>query len=472
MTDSTKPKVIKEKTRIAEQPAKERVKNFREVALGYTNEEALAEAKRCLECKNPPCVKGCPVEVDIPGFIGLLKEGDPEAAISRIKETNILPAVCGRVCPQENQCEEVCVLAKKFEPVAIGRLERYVADMELKGAAKAPGATAASSGKKVAVVGGGPAGLTIASDLARFGHAVDIFEALHEPGGVLVYGIPEFRLPKEVVKKEIEVLEKMGVRIKTNQVVGQLVTVEELEQEYDAVFLGIGAGLPLFMGIDGENLNGVYSANEFLTRVNLMKAYRFPEFDTPIKKGKKVAVVGGGNVAMDSARTALRLGAEVVYLIYRRSDDEMPARAEETEHAREEGIVFKTLTNPGKILGKDGWVSGIECVSMELGEADESGRRRPIPIPGSEHTIEVDTVIMALGTRANPLIPASTPHLRVTKRGYIETNDEGKTSLSKVYAGGDIVTGSATVIEAMGAGRVAAAAIQKVLTKNGAKRQG
>ncbi|HEY4686733.1 MAG TPA: NADPH-dependent glutamate synthase [Candidatus Subteraquimicrobiales bacterium] len=463
MAEKTKTKIRPDKVKMSEQDPKKRIKNFEEVALGYADEQAILEAERCLQCKNPPCVKGCPVEVDIPGFIARLKEKDFEGAIRRIKETNILPAVCGRVCPQEDQCEAACVLAKKFEPVAIGRLERFAADKELAGKVTVPVVVTKSTGKKVAVVGAGPAGLTIASDLAKQGHKVVIFEALHEPGGVLTYGIPEFRLPMKIVQSEIEGLKKMGVEIKTNTVVGKLITVKELLNDFDAVFLGIGAGLPLFMNIPGENLNGVYSANEFLTRVNLMKAYLFPEYDTPIKRAKKVAVVGGGNVAMDSARTALRLGAEKVYLVYRRSEEEMPARIEEVHHAQEEGIIFQTLTNPVEILGKDNFVTGIKCVKMELGEPDESGRRRPIPIPGSESVIDVDAVIMAIGTRANPLVPSTTSDLKLNKWGYIEADDVGKTSLEKVYAGGDIVTGSATVILAMGAGRTAARVINKNL---------
>jgi glutamate synthase (NADPH/NADH) small chain len=456
-----------EKTKMPQQDAKKRGRNFDEVALGYSEEDALKEAERCLQCKRPTCMLGCPVEIDIPAFIDHIREGDFGAAIMKLKEKNCLPAVCGRVCPQEDQCEKYCVLAKKYEPVGIGRLERFAADWErAKGNGETPD-TKKTTGKKVAVVGSGPAGLTVAGDLALLGHKVTIFEALHKPGGVLVYGIPEFRLPKKIVEKEIEYVKKLGVEIKTSMVIGKVLAIDDLldSEGYDGVFIGTGAGFPIFMGIPGENLNGVYSANEFLTRSNLMKAYLFPEYDTPIKRGRTVAVVGGGNVAMDSARTALRLGADQVYLVYRRSEIEMPARKEEVEHAKEEGIIFRLLTNPTQILGCDGWVTGMECCQMELGEPDASGRCRPIPMGGSEFVLDVDVVIMAVGTRANPLIPQGTRDLKLTDRGYIKANEEdGKTSREGVYAGGDIVTGAATVILAMGAGRKAARAIHSYLT--------
>ncbi len=465
--DAQKKTIVPEKTRMPEQDAKERGRNFDEVALGYAKEQALREADRCLECKKPTCMLGCPVEIDIPAFIDHIREGDFEAAIKKLKEKNCLPAVCGRVCPQEDQCEKYCVLAKKYEPVAIGRLERFAADWERANGNGSTPEIKKNSGNKVAVIGSGPAGLTVAGDLALLGHKVTIFEALHKPGGVLVYGIPEFRLPKKIVEEEIDYVRKLGVEIKTSMVIGKILTVDDLldSEGYDAVFIGTGAGFPLFMCIPGENLNGVYSANEFLTRSNLMKAYLFPEYDTPIKRGKKVAVVGGGNVAMDSARTALRLGAEEVYLVYRRSEQEMPARKEEVEHAKEEGIIFKLLTNPKQILGCEGWVTCIECYQMELGEPDESGRRRPVAIEGSEFRLDVDVVIMAVGTCANPLIPEGTKDLQLTKRGYIEADEEtGETSREGVYAGGDIVTGAATVILAMGAGRKAARSIHSYLT--------
>lgn len=449
-----------------EQPPKERIRNFKEVPFGYSPEQALVEASRCLKCKKPGCVPSCPVEVDIPGFISLVAEGKFFEAASKIRETNSLPAVCGRVCPQEDQCESGCVLGKKWDPVAIGRLERFVADYDrLHGRFQMP-PMASPTGKKVAVVGSGPAGLTLAGDLIKKGHGVTIFEALHEPGGVLIYGIPEFRLPKEIVKAEVNYLEKLGVRIETDVVVGKTLTVDELFQEegYHAVFLGVGAGLPVFMNIPGENLCGVYSANEYLTRSNLMKAYLFPEYDTPIAVGRNVVVLGAGNVAMDSARTALRMGAETVRIVYRRSRAEMPARAEEIHHAEEEGIVFELLTNPVRFLGDErGWVKAMECVRMELGEPDASGRRRPVPIPGSEFILETDMAIVAIGTMANPLIPSTTSGLETNKWGYIVTDETGRTSKSGVWAGGDIVTGSATVILAMGAGRKAARAIHEYL---------
>ncbi len=447
-----------------EQEPEKRRSNFDEVSLGYTPELAVKEAERCLQCKEPACIKGCPVTVPIPEFIKAVRERDFQKAIKLIKERNLLPAVCGRVCPQEEQCEKLCLLGKKFEPVAIGRLERFAADWEKQSCLiKAPN-TAAPTGKKAAIVGSGPSGLTCAYDLARLGHKVTIFEALHEAGGVLFYGIPEFRLPKKIVACEIELLKKMGVEIITNAVIGKLMTIDEIMEQFDACFVGTGAGSPKFMGIEGENLNGVYSANEFLTRTNLMKAYVFPEFDTPIKKGQRVAVVGGGNVAIDAVRTALRLGAKEAIIIYRRSATEMPAKKEEIRHAEEEGIRFEFLTNPVRIIGENGWVKAIECVRMELGEPDESGRRRPAAKEGSEFEIPVDTVIIAVGTEANPIVPQSTKGLSLNKPGYIIADDEtGQTSKKGIYAGGDIVTGSATVISAMGAGRRAAKAIHDYL---------
>ncbi|WP_414480186.1 NADPH-dependent glutamate synthase [Caldicoprobacter sp.] len=449
-----------------EQDPQVRRRNFNEVALGYTLEEAVEEAKRCLQCKKPMCVEGCPVNVRIPQFIAAVVEGNIEEAFRIIRQTNNLPAICGRVCPQETQCEQRCVLGKRGEPVAIGRLERFVADYCMEKGVDDE-VDIKPNGKKVAIVGAGPAGLTAAADLAKLGYDVTIFEAFHEPGGVLIYGIPEFRLPKALVKKEIEGLKKLGVKILTNVVVGKSITIDELlEEGYKAVFIGSGAGLPKFMGIPGENLNGVYSANEFLTRINLMKAYDFPNSHTPIKRGKKIAVVGGGNVAMDAARSALRLGAEEVHIVYRRSEAEMPARLEEIHHAKEEGVIFDVLTNPVEILGQDGWVKGLKCIRMELGEPDESGRRRPIPVEGSEFIMDVDIVIIAIGTSPNPLIASTTPGLAVQKWGGIIVDEEtGATSKDRVYAGGDAVTGAATVILAMGAGKKAAKAIHERLSK-------
>ncbi len=451
-----------------EQPPEERVGNFNEVPLGYSEEQALTEASRCLQCKKPKCIDGCPVAVDIPGFIELIRQGKFAEAARKIKETNVLPAVCGRVCPQEDQCEVLCVLGNKEEPVAIGRLERFAADWEREhGQAQKPD-TAPPTGKKVAIVGSGPAGLTCAADLAKLGHDVTIFEALHEMGGVLVYGIPEFRLPKSILKAEVGALRDLGVELQTSAVIGKLDTIDELmdEEGFDAVFVGTGAGLPTFMGIPGENLLGVYSANEFLTRSNLMRAYEFGDSaDTPIARGKRVMVIGGGNVAMDSARTALRLGADKVILAYRRSRDEMPARIEEIHHAEEEGIDFHLLTVPVEFLGnEEGWVRGAVMQKMELGEPDDSGRRRPVPIEGSEYETPIDVAVIAIGAGANPLISRTTPDLQVNEWGYIVADSEtGATSIPGVYAGGDIVTGSATVIEAMGAGRRAAAAIHEYL---------
>ncbi|MBT3260897.1 NADPH-dependent glutamate synthase [bacterium] len=451
---------------IPEQEPALRIKNFEEVALGYTEEQALLEASRCLQCKNSPCVSGCPVQVQIPKFIQLIKEKKYLESAKKIKETNALPAVCGRVCPQESQCEKKCILGIKGEPVAIGRLERFVADYERAHSTEKV-SQVKSNHVKVAIVGSGPAGLTCAADLAKKGFEITVFEAFHQAGGVLVYGIPEFRLPKSIVQKEIEKVQELGVIIKTNMVVGKIVDIEELfQQGYQAIFIGVGAGLPSFLNIPGEDLGGVYSANEFLTRVNLMKAYKFPEYDTPVKIGQKVAVVGGGNVAMDSARSAKRLGAEV-YLIYRRTQKEMPARTEESHHAQEEKIIFQILTNPIEILGNEqGNVKAIKCLKMELGTPDESGRRRPIPIPGSEFILEVDSVIMALGNKSNPLLTTVTPGLELNAKGnIIVKNEAGQTSLANVWAAGDIVTGAATVIEAMGAGKKAAQSIMTQFSK-------
>ncbi|MBC7074556.1 MAG: NADPH-dependent glutamate synthase [Syntrophomonadaceae bacterium] len=443
----------------------ERIKYFREVATGYTEELALLEAARCLQCKKPLCVEGCPVGVDIPAFIKLILARDYQGAANKIKEKNSLPAVCGRVCPQENQCEKFCVMGKKNEPVAIGRLERFVADWEFEHGEFKPEAKA-PNGKKVAIVGSGPSGLTCAAELARMGYRVKIFEALHMAGGVLVYGIPEFRLPKAVVAREIENIKKLGVEIEVNSVIGKLYTIDELISDgFDAVYVATGAGLPYFMNIPGENLNGVYSANEFLTRVNLMKAYKFPEYITPIHTGRRIAVIGGGNVAMDAARTALRLGVEKSYIIYRRSEKEMPARAEEIEHAREEGVEFVLLSSPVEIKGdEDGRVKAIVCQKYELGEPDSSGRRRPVPLENSEYEIPVDTVVMAIGQGPNPLIPATTPELKTNKNGNIIADaNTGKTSKPQIFAGGDVVSGAATVILAMGAGKKAAQGINQYL---------
>ena len=454
------------KVPVREQDAKVRATNFEEVCLGYDETEAVEEAKRCLNCKNARCIEGCPVSINIPGFIEKVKEGDFAGAYQVIGQSSALPAVCGRICPQETQCEGQCIRGIKGDAVSIGKLERFVADWAAKQGVRPEGA-AEKKGKKVAVIGSGPAGLTCAGDLAKLGYDVTIFEALHEPGGVLVYGIPEFRLPKEdVVKREIENVKSLGVTIETNVIVGKSVTIDELlnEEGYSAVFIGSGAGLPKFMGIPGENANGVFSANEYLTRSNLMKAFR-KDSATPIMESKKVAVIGGGNVAMDAARTALRLGAEV-HIVYRRSEEELPARAEEVHHAKEEGIIFDLLTNPTEILEDEkGWVKGMTCIRMELGEPDASGRRRPVEVPGSEFTLELDTVIMALGTSPNPLISSTTEGLETNKWKCIvadETN--GKTTKEGVYAGGDAVTGAATVILAMGAGKAGAKGIDEYLS--------
>ncbi|MBR2452564.1 MAG: NADPH-dependent glutamate synthase [Clostridia bacterium] len=442
-----------------------RNKNFSEVALGYTKEQAIDEAQRCLACKHKPCVSGCPVSIDIPGFIAKVAQGDFEGAYEVIYKQSSLPAVCGRVCPQERQCESKCVRGIKGEPVAIGRLERFVADWHIANATEKVNAMPKQNGKKVAVIGSGPSGLTCAGDLAKMGYSVTIFEALHTAGGVLVYGIPEFRLPKDIVKREIENLKTLGVEIVTNAVIGKTLTVDELfDMGFEAVFIGSGAGLPRFMNIPGESLNGVYSANEFLTRTNLMKAYKEDSW-TPIMHAKRVAVVGGGNVAMDAARSAKRLGADDVYIVYRRSMEEMPARREEVEHAEEEGIIFKTLNNPVEIIGNEqSFVNGIKCVKMELGEPDESGRRSPVVKEGSEYVLDVDAVIMSIGTSPNPLIRSTTDGLDTDRRGCIITKDEtGLTSREGVYAGGDAVTGAATVILAMGAGKASAKAIDEYL---------
>lgn len=465
--------MVNKKTPIPEQDPNVRNKNFTEVSLGYTEEQAIFEAQRCLQCKHKPCIYGCPVNVKIPEFIGLVAEGKFEEAYEKIKETNSLPAICGRVCPQETQCEEKCVRGIKGEPVGIGRLERFVADYHLQqvesGSLQEEVQQAeVKTGKKVAVIGSGPAGLACAADLSKLGHEVTVFEAFHTTGGVLVYGIPEFRLPKNLVKKEIENLKNLGVDINTNMIIGKTLSIEDLKEEgFDAFFIGSGAGLPALMGLPGENLNGVYTSNEFLTRINLMKAYKFPDYATPVNVGKNVAVVGGGNVAMDAARSAKRLGAETVYIIYRRGEEEMPARREEIHHAKEEGVIFKLLTNPVAILGDEaGLVKGLECVEMYLGDPDESGRRSPKTKTGSNFVLDVETVIIAIGQTPNPLIPSTTDGLEINRKGCIVVkNDDGLTSLDGVYAGGDAVTGAATVILAMGAGKKAAQAIDEYLKK-------
>lgn len=462
--NKAKPKPQKTAVPVPKQAPEIRRHNFNEVALGYNEEQVLVEASRCLQCPKPQCVSGCPVEIDIPSFIKLLKGKQFEDAIKKIKEKNCLPAICGRVCPQEEQCQKSCILAKTGNPVSIGRLERFLADWERKSGIscldKAP-----PTGKRVAIVGAGPAGLTVAADLVKLGHDVVIFEALHYPGGVLMYGIPEFRLPKGIVQAEAEYVKKLGVDIRANCLVGRTFTIPELlKSGYDAVFIGTGAGLPQFLGVPGENLAGIYSANEFLIRVNLMKAYTFPKCDTPLRIGKHVAVIGGGNVAMDSARSALRLGAEEVCIVYRRSREELPARQEEIENAEEEGIVCKFLANPVRFIGNEkGWVKAMECICMELGPPDESGRRRPVPIKGSEFIMDVDTVIVAVGRTPNPIVQSTTEGLKATKWGTIIADENGKTSIEGVYAGGDIVTGEATVISAMGAGKKTAKAMHEYL---------
>ncbi len=467
METKTEEKKTKSRVEMREQPPHVRARNFQEVPYGYSPDEAFEEAGRCLSCKKGPCREGCPVGVDIPGFIGLIKERRYLDASWKVKERNALPAVCGRVCPQELQCESHCLMGIKGKPVAIGNLERFVADYEAANSDMKIPQRPKPTGRKVAVIGSGPGGLTCSVDLANAGHQVTLFEALHKPGGVLIYGIPEFRLPKAIVEREVEYISRLGVDLVRNAVIGKLYTIDELMngRGYDACFICIGAGLPMFLGIPGENLNGVCSANEYLTRANLMKAYLFPEYETPIKVGKRVAVLGGGNVAMDSARVALRLGAEKVYLIYRRSGAEMPARKAEVHHAREEGIEFVLLTNPTRFIddGK-GNVCAVECIKMELGEPDESGRRRPVPVKGSEFLIEIDVAIPALGTRANPILTKTVPDITVNRSGYIVAEEgTGMTSKPGVFAGGDIVTGSATVILAMGAGRRAANAINDYL---------
>lgn len=453
------------KNPMPEQPANVRNQNFLEVTTGYTPEIAINEAQRCLNCKNKPCMQGCPVAVKIPEFIALVAEGEFDAAYNKITETNALPAVCGRVCPQEKQCESKCVRGIKGEPVGIGRLERFVSDYHMANRNDAI-TIPEKNGKKVAVVGSGPSGLTCAGDLAKLGYEVTVYEAFHTAGGVLMYGIPEFRLPKNIVQKEIEKLKKYGVKIETNTIIGKTLLVDELldDMGYDAVYIASGAGLPSFLGIEGEELNGVYSANEFLTRINLMKGYRFPEYDTPVYCGKNVAVFGGGNVAMDAARSAKRLGAENVYIIYRRGKEELPARAEEVAHAEEEGIEFKLLQNPTKFIGNDsGWLTGVEVINMQLGEPDASGRRRPVTIEGSEHIIPIDTAVVSIGQSPNPLIKKTTKGLQTNNRGCIIADEQCATSKPFVYAGGDAVTGAATVILAMGAGKTAADAINKKL---------
>lgn len=460
-----KPKIPRQS--MPEQPPEERIHNFREVPFGYSAETAMLEASRCIKCKNPKCIEGCPVEIDIPGFVLAIRDGNFRESARIMKAANALPAICGRVCPQEEQCEKECVIGIKGEPVAIGRLERFIADWERNEDVVEIPEIEPPTGRKVAVVGCGPAGLTVAGELAKLGHEVTIFEALHRPGGVLIYGIPEFRLPKSIVEAEVDYVKKLGVKIVYNAVIGKYLTIDELlnEEGFHAIFIGTGAGLPYFMNIPGENLNGVFSANEYLTRSNLMRAYDFPRYDTPIMKSRRVAVLGGGNVAMDSARTALRLGAEKVTVVYRRSRTEMPARIEEIHHAEEEGIEFQLLTNPIRI-NDDGnsWVKSMTCIRMELGEPDASGRRRPIPISGSEYDIPVDTVIVSIGNGANPLLPDATPELKTNKWGNIIADDDTcATSMKGVYAGGDIVIGAATVILAMGAGKTAFKAMHKYL---------
>ena len=456
-------KVSPTKTPMREQPPQERIHNYDEVPFGYSPEEAIQEAQRCLMCKKPRCVEGCPVGIDIPGFISFIANEQFRDGVNRLKEQNILPAVCGRVCPQEEQCEKQCILGVKNEPVGIGRLERFLADWEAKQGAPEKPVLPKSTGKKIVIVGAGPAGITAAADLVKLGHKVDIFEALHEPGGVLVYGIPEFRLPKSIVFREIEFLKSLGVNLYTDHVIGMIKSIDELLEEYDAVFLGTGAGLPWFLNVPGENLNGVYSANEYLTRANLMKAYLFPLYKTPIVRGKRVATVGGGNVAMDCARTALRLGAEKSIIIYRRSREEMPARNEEIHHAEQEGVIFNFLSNPSEFRGDEyNRLKEVECIQMELGEPDDSGRRRPVPVPDANFIVPIDVAVIAIGNSPNPLIPSTTPDIESGKWGNIVTDPvTGKTSKEGVFAGGDVATGAATVILAMGAGKIAARGIHE-----------
>ena len=466
MSDEKPSKINLNRTDMPKQSPEVRRHNFSEVALGYTKELAMFEANRCLQCKKPRCVTGCPVEIDIPGFISFAAKGDFSSGIKRIKEKNCLPAVCGRVCPQESQCESQCILRNKGAEVAIGRIERYLADWEAtQGTVDVP-QSAEPTGKRVAIVGSGPAGITVAGDLILLGHEVTIFEALHKAGGVLTYGIPEFRLPKAIVAREVEYVRRLGVKVITDYVVGKTKSIDELLMEFDAVFVGTGAGLPWFMNIPGESLNGVYSANEYLTRMNLMSGYRFPMSSTPVKKHTRVAVVGGGNVAMDSARTALRMGADEVHIVYRRSHSELPARLEESENAEEEGVIFSVLTLPVRYIGdENGWLREIECIRMELGEADGSGRRRPVEIPDSNFTTPMDAVVCAIGNSPNPLVPSTTPGLETTRHGTLVADPEtGKTTKDRVWAGGDIVTGAATVILAMGAGRKAARSMHEYLS--------
>lgn len=465
--DERKIKLKIPRQEMPEQDKALRIHNHQEVPYGYTSELASLEAGRCLQCKNPKCVEGCPVNVDIPAFIKLMREDDFDGAAKKIKERNVLPAICGRVCPQESQCEEKCILGYKDKPVAIGRLERFVADYERKmDLVKIP-VIKNKKNKRIAVIGSGPGGLTVAADMALQGYSVTVFEALHELGGVLTYGIPEFRLPKAIVQFEINYLKEIGVRFELNHVIGNIITIQELLEHFDSVYIGVGAGLPTFMGIDGESLGNVFSSNEYLTRMNLMKAYRFPEYDTPMPRGNKVVVIGGGNVAMDCARTAMRTGSAEVTIVYRRSRHELPARQEEVHHAEEEGIRFKLLTNPVRYIGTDyNSIKGLECIKMELGEPDDSGRRRPVPIKDSNFIIDCDLAVVAIGTGPNPIIFQSTPDLKRNKWGYVEANSKTmETSIPHVYAGGDIVTGSATVIEAMGSGRIAANTMHKKLSK-------
>ncbi len=461
----TKKTINPNRTPMPEQSPAERVKNFNEVPLGYTPEMAMTEAARCLQCKKPACVKGCPVSVDIPLFIKGIAEGDFRTAARDIKRDNALPAVCGRVCPQETQCEELCILGKKHTPVAIGRLERFIADWEAANGVETP-EIKPSNGRKVAVVGAGPAGLTCAGELAKDGYDVTLFEALHQPGGVLVYGIPEFRLPKDIVRREVSFVESLGVNLQKNMVIGKILDLHEvIEMGFEAVFIGTGAGLPMFMNIPGEQLNGVYSANEYLTRINLMKAYKFPEWDTPVKAGKRIAVVGGGNVAMDAARCSLRMpGVDKVSIVYRRSEVEMPARNEEIEHAKQEGVDFQLLTNPIEFIGENGWVKAARLQRNQLSEPDDSGRRRPVPIEGDVYDEPFDTVVIAIGQRPSPLLPLTAPNLKTTRWGTIDTNmNDCSTSIPGVFAGGDVATGAATVILAMGQGKTAAESIRKYL---------